>query len=203
MNEERKHEILSKSTYDELSNYLRDWVDIAKKLEIDLNDKGQADQYVECRSVSKLIEVNIFLERMKIQQKERRKIHIEIQLLFYRHEFDNLMNKCDRFPKWIRIKYHRKQIEELSQKIRDYSNNEDILQLPVSRFDAAIASLERAMDIMYESFRTSRIFESSIQGKLQLLGLLGVESSTSLLSHYNKEQQKGTELENDGTDQKE
>lgn len=201
MNEERNHEREQsrKETVREMCYAIQTTFDVAKKLGIDLTDEEQMIKYFESRLVSTLIQTEHKIRVLKRQQEGRKKILTKMQLANYEHELAEIKNQCDRFPKWLRIRLHRKIIDELSQKIKDYSNNENIDGFPKTPIDTAIANLERSMDTMYMSFRMGNLSDLSTQ----VSGIFEIHHSDRvdprLLRLHNKslEQQKKTELEED------
>lgn len=134
MYEERKHEIqkereqmlreaIRKSQRDAVEliyqNLLQD-IELFEKLKIDLNDKDQINRFVEARILSGYFEIHWFFKKIKEDKKHRQIVLDRIELIKARNEFVKLMVSCSKFPKWLRIRIHKKRIKYLAERIMEY-----------------------------------------------------------------------------------
>lgn len=125
MNEERRHEreLLKTKTeaIREMRKSLDDWMEVVRKLGIDLDNCDQTRRFLESKRVNAIMSLHLFLKRLHESSNKRQMILDQIELQKAKHEFFKLSKSCIRFPKWLRIRIHRKQIKYLANRILEYT----------------------------------------------------------------------------------
>ena len=97
-----------------------EYYSLLEKLGIDPNNKEQMDKFIEGLRISSFLQIDWFFKRIR-ESKERKQILLDgIELIKAKTEFLNLVKSCNRFPKWLRIRIHRKKIKYIADRILEY-----------------------------------------------------------------------------------
>ncbi len=123
MNDEQKNvrEQLRNDVIKSIYKSADEYYNLLEKLGIDLNNKEQMDRYIEAIRISSYLEIHWFFKKIREGKKHLQKALDKIELAKAKHDIIKLMKSCDRFPKWIRIRIHRKQIKYLANRILEYT----------------------------------------------------------------------------------
>ena len=123
MYEERKHEReqYRKDVIKTIYKNAEEYYSILEKLGIDLNNKEQYERFVDGLRISSYLQIHWFVKKIREGKKHLQKALDKIELIKARNDFENLVISCNRFPKWLRIRIHRKKIKFLANRILEYT----------------------------------------------------------------------------------